>query len=480
MNRRDFIVSSIAASGIALAKGGPALAQTAAATPAADPLAAATAVLEEQMELLKIPGVALGILKDGEVTYRTFGVTSVENPLPIDENTIFNLASLSKTVTATAVMSLVEQGKLDLDSPVRTWLPEWTVGDEDSSREMLLRHLVTHSTGLNGSASTQDLGVETLTRFAESMTGLARIAPPGAIWSYLNPGFALAGRLVEVAAETDIHRAFRQLVFDPLGLEGASTRLDEMATRRLAIGHEPDDNGDPTVIRPFSMGSSIPAGGVSMGIADLMRYAAFHLNEGDAGAVPILTPATRELMRTGQIVKAPTDDWMGIGWHLREVGGVLTAAHGGTAGAGHRLLLEVIPERRLAFAVLTNHTDGWRLNQKVEHAILAAYEGLALTPNQHIAYRGINEDFSLHATALDPQPDPAEYVGAYNRGPANPIAVTAEGGRVMIGSVTLNFFGPDIAFSSRDGTPTEFIRNEAGQVTWIRQNGQGFARKDGM
>jgi CubicO group peptidase (beta-lactamase class C family) len=375
-------------------------------------------------------------------------------------------------------MSLVEQGLLDLDAPVTQYLPGWQVADAASTNEMLVRHLVTHSTGLNGPASTRDLGNETLARFATEMTQLARVAPPGAIWSYLNPGYALAGRLIEVATGTDIHTAFRNLVFDPLGLEHSSTRLDLGATYRLAVGHQPVGNSTK-VIRPFSMGSSIPAGGVCMSISDLMRYAAFHVNEGDAGGVGVLSPQTRELMRTPQIVKAPTDDFMATSWHLRTVGGVATAAHGGTAGAGHRLLIELVPERRLAFAILTNHVDGWRLNQVVEHALLRAYEGLALEPNQHIAYRGINEDLRLHVTPLATQPNPAEYVGSYLRGSSSALNVTVQSGQLRVGSTPLYFYAPDLAYAGDVGTPCEFIRDDTGVVTWIRSNGQGFARKQG-
>ena len=95
---------------------------------------------------------------------------------------------------------------------------------------------------------------------------------------------------------------------------------------------------------------------------------------------------------------------------------MLTAAHGGTTGAGHRCHLQFVPERRLGFAILTNHTEGWRLLQAVERATLAAYEELALAPNQPICgYRGHTETLD-HVTALAGQPPPAEYVGRYRRG----------------------------------------------------------------
>src|SRR6478672_13772967 len=147
MNRRDFLWSGVAASGLAVVNGRPRdvlrIRESVART-AADAFETVAAVVEEQMRLLHIPGAALGVLKDGRVALRGFGITNVDNPQPVDENTVFNLASISKTVTATAVMSLVEQGKLDLDGLVRTWIPDWRVGDEESSRTMRLRHLLTH------------------------------------------------------------------------------------------------------------------------------------------------------------------------------------------------------------------------------------------------------------------------------------------------------------------------------------------------
>src|SRR5690606_15620367 len=170
MNRREFLTGSVAVSGLMLAGIGLARAQQAGSL--GDQFDAVAGVLTEQMELLGVPGAALGVFKDGVLTLRGFGVTSIENPLPVDENTIFELASLSKTVTATAALSLVERGMLDLDAPVRAVLPDWTVGDEASSEQMTLRNLLAHATGLNGSASTRDLGVETLERFSQEMDRL--------------------------------------------------------------------------------------------------------------------------------------------------------------------------------------------------------------------------------------------------------------------------------------------------------------------
>jgi hypothetical protein len=313
---------------------------------------------------------------------------------------------------------------------------------------------------------------------------MIQLAAPGRLWSYNNPGFAVAGVLIELATRLDIRDAFRELVFNPVGLDRASAQITDIVTWPLTVGHRPGRNGAAEVLRPYSMGSSIPAGGVHMSLASLMRYASFHLGEHD-GPIPnnSVSRKTRESMQVAQLQKEPTGEAMGLGWHLRTLNGILTAAHGGTAGAGHRSHLQIVPERRLAFAILTNHTEGWRLLQTVERETLKAYEGLALTPNQPICgYRGHTETLD-HVTALGTQPPIAEYSGQYRRGRNSSVTVRASDSGLMVGTGNsaerIFFYSPDLAFSTtgpEKGTNHEFIR-EAGQVRWIRIGGQ-IARRE--
>jgi hypothetical protein len=159
---------------------------------------------------------------------------------------------------------------------------------------------------------------------------------------------------------------------------------------------------------------------------------------------------------------------------------VRTSAHGGTASGGLCLLLELVPERRLAFAVLTNHTNGWRLIQDVERSLLESYERLRLSPNQAIAHRGVDETMA-QATPLATQPAAADYVGTYTRTPLGSIAVRADAGKLLVGGggggagTALLFYAPDRAFQldgTSPGLPVEFIRDTDGQVRWIRVDGR--------
>lgn len=482
MLRRDFLAAGIALPGALRGLvGAPAPVRLPAR--AADRFDELALLVEERMREHGIPGAAFGVIKDGRLQLRGFGVTSVEDPRPVTADTVFELASLSKTVTATAAMRLVEQGALELDAPVRRSLPSFRIQDEAAASAITLRHLLTHSAGFEPRYSVGD-GDGALGRWVGTTGDLIQLAPPGRIWSYSNPGYGLAGHLIELATGQDVRDAFRELVFAPLGLERASAHIEEVVTWPVAIGHRPGRDGTAEVVRPYSMGSSIPAGGVNMSLASLMRYAAFHLGEHDGAGAGALSAAGRRAMREPQLKKEPTGEQMGIGWHLRTLDGVLTAAHGGTAGAGHRCHLQIVPERRLGFAILTNHTEGWRLLQSVERATLRAFEGLALAPNQPICgYRGHTETLD-HVTPLARQPAPAEYVGRYRRGRDGVTEVRAgAAGELLVGegerAAPLLFYGPDTAYLERGpnaGINHEFIR-EDGRVRWLRVGGQ-IARRE--
>jgi CubicO group peptidase (beta-lactamase class C family) len=433
-----------------------------------------------------IPGLALGIVHDGAVTVRGLGVTNLEDPLPVTAHTVFPIASISKTFAATMVMRLVEQGKIDLRAPVRKYLPDFRVRDEAVSRDVTVWHLLTHTGGWEGQVSGPDRGEETLKNFVASITDLMQVAPPEAAWSYNNAGFSIAGRVIEAVTGMSINRAVRELVFQPLGLEHAGTTAGDFITQRFAAGHSVRE-GAPALMRPFSPSVSVTAGGVGLCITDLLAYARFHMGDGtSAKGERILQRASLELMRTAQMQKQSTDDAIGISWHLRSVGPVRTASHGGTLG-GHILLLEIVPERDFVIAILTNANTGWRVIQEVEREALKSYLGATYAPNQAIAHRGLVETLPT-AEPLPVQPDLAAYIGTYVR-PSNSVVIRAENGKLLMQDrpnngrpgveMPLAFFGPDrtVVTEGRDaGQSVEFVRDAAGRVNWVRVVGRVAVR----
>ena len=487
--RKVLIVIAIVA-GVAVAASaqgpGPAAAKVDASTRGDSRLDALAALAEAKMKEYGVPGLALGIVQDGVVSFRGLGVTNLEDPLPITPHTVFPIASISKTFAATAAMRLVEQGKLELRAPVRKYLPEFRVRDEAASRDVTVWHLLTHTGGWEGQVSGPERGEDTLRNFVASITDLMQVAPPEAAWSYNNAGFSIAGHVIEAVTGTSINRAIRDLVFQPLGLEHAGTTAGEFITQRFAAGHTARDGG-AALIRPFSPSVSVTAGGVGLCMTDLMTYARFHMGDGtSAKGERVLTRASLEAMRTPQLRKQSTDDDIGIAWHLRTVGPIRTASHGGTLG-GHILLLEIVPERNFAIGILTNANTGWRVIQDVEREALKTYLGATYAPNQAIAHRGLVETLPT-AQPLAEQPDPTPYAGTYVR-PSNSVVVRAAAGKLFLqdrpntgkpgAEMPIAFFGPDraVVLDGPDrGQSIEFVRDTAGSVKWVRVVGRVAVR----
>lgn len=128
---------------------------------------------------LGVPGVAVGVLLDGQEIYASHGVTSLANPLPIDEKTLFPLASVSKTFTATALMCLVAQGKVDLDAPVRRYVPELKLADEQAAAQITVLNLLNHTAGLDWNLIDDGEGDRSLAGLVAKLPRLPLIAPPG-------------------------------------------------------------------------------------------------------------------------------------------------------------------------------------------------------------------------------------------------------------------------------------------------------------
>jgi len=447
---------------------------------------ALAAVAEAKMKEYGVPGVALGVIADGEPAIRGFGVTNVEDPLPVTAHTVFPIASISKTFAATAMMRLVEHGKVDLHSPVRTYIPDFKVRDDSVSRDVTVWHLLTHLGGWEGQVSGPERGTDTLRNFvATTLPDVMQVAPPGKAWSYNNAGFSIAGRVIEVVTGTSINQAIRDLVFQPLGLEHAGTTAGDFIVQRFAAGHY-SRNGKIDLQRPFAPSTSVTAGGVGLCMTDLIAYAKFHMGDGtSAKGERVLTRSSLEQMPTVQAHKQGTDDDIGLAWHIRQVGPIHTFGHGGTLAA-HILLLEIVPERNFAIAILTNSETGWRLIQDVEREALKSYLGATYAPNQVIAHRGLVETLPW-AQPLARQPDPTPYLGTYLR-PRNSYAVRTEGAKLVVEDHSnpnrtvvwpVDFFGPDrlvIADGPDRGQSIEFVRDDGGRVNWIRIVGRVAVR----
>ncbi|HSH76474.1 MAG TPA: serine hydrolase domain-containing protein [Longimicrobiales bacterium] len=449
-------------------------------------------LIEAKMLEYRVPGVAFGLVKDGDVSMRGFGVTNLERPQPVTPRTVFPIASISKTVTATAMLVLHDRGLVDIEAPVTEYIPNFRIADERATESLRIWHLLTHTVGWEGQLAAPDRGPATLSYFIGSLRVLPALASPGEVWGYNNAAWAVAGGVIEVVARRPINDALRELVFEPLGLDHAFSRAEEAVRHPFAAAHQVI--GDRTLVGgSLQLPTNVPAGGCATSLESLIGYARFHLGD---GRVPsgerLLTEASLSAMRAPRFRKNSSTDEMGLGWHLRTLDGVLTAQHGGTL-PGHSLHLQLVPERALCFAILTNsggtasNSGGWRLNEDVAAALLELYEGISLAPNQRTGgNRGGNERMHLHAQPLETQPPLDELLGVYDREPFGRMLVRDVAGRPLIGTADAEFdivfYAPDMAYAtsegpdSYEGMPIEFIRDAGGRVGWIRVDGR-IARK---
>jgi CubicO group peptidase (beta-lactamase class C family) len=440
--------------------------------------------VEKEMERLPVPGVVVGVYHDGEIYKDGFGITNVEHPLPVTEDTLFQIGSITKTFLATAVMRLVDMGKIDLDSPIRRYLPELKLKDEDAAQTVTMRHLLTHTGGWVGDYF-NDLGIgdDALARMVAVMADLEQLTPLGEIWSYNNSGFYLAGRVIEVVQGTSFESAMKELVLDPLELEMSFFFAHEVITHRFAVGHTVIDK-QPKVARPWAIGRAAhPAGGIISTVKDLIKYARFHMGDGSAeDGTRLLSPDSLALMQT-PVLPSTGINMIGLSWMITDLGGIKMIAHsGGTNGQITNLI--ILPEKKFAAAVFTNSDQGRVLSPLVVSSALKYFLGLSM-----------------------PQADPLEmgeedlrqYTGRYESALSG-CEITLKDGRLEL-QVT-----PKGGFPNPDSPPppapppvrsalyaedrivildepmkegrAEFIRDKDNNIAWFRLGSRLHAKKD--
>jgi len=286
----------------------------------------------------------------------------MENPLPIHEHTLFQAGSIGKNFTATALILLAADGRVDLEAPVGRYLPDLQLNDKAVDGRITLRHLLNHTAGFEGDffPDTGD-GDDALARFVLRMNELEQLTPPGAVFSYNNAAFCLAGRIIEKLTGNTYEAAIRKLLLEPLGLRESFFFRDQVMTRRFVVGHKPSEGGALQVARPWALPrNGAPAGGVVTSVSDLLAWARFHLGElPDGHGLQQLTASRLAAMRepTVHMPGCGFGDAFGLGWFLVKVGDTWLVNHGGSTN-GQEASLSLLPEQNWALALLTNSSPG--------------------------------------------------------------------------------------------------------------------------
>jgi CubicO group peptidase (beta-lactamase class C family) len=323
-----------------------------------------------EMKRLQVPGVAVGIWHAGNEFAEGFGITSLEHPLPVTADTLFQTGSISKTFTGTLMMQLVEQGKVDLDAPVRRYIADFQLSDPNVAEKVTVRQLLTHMGGWVGDYFNDfGNGDDALDKMVKDIARLPQIHPLGTIWSYNNTGFNIASRIIEIVTGKPYERAAQEMLLDPLGLKMTFFYPgDVFFTHRFVVGHR-KETGKVRVTRPWAIGrASNGVGGVLSTVRDLLKYARFHMGRGKKN---VISGGSLKAMRVPQVDAGPRG-LMGITWFIRKVGDLDLYAHGGATN-GQQAYFFFIPEKDFALAILTNSDDGGIINTAITNYALELY-----------------------------------------------------------------------------------------------------------
>ena len=341
--------------------------------------------IPEQLEELRVPGAAVSVVADGrQIFAKGYSLSETENERPIvAERTTLHINSVSKLFTATAVMQLVEEGKLDLDTDVNEYLTEFEIRDTYPGNPVTLRHLLTHTAGFEdplieldrgSGGDSPDLGEY----LADSQP--ERVRPPGQVHSYSDYGYDLAGYLVQVRSGVPFERYVEQQIFAPLGMSHS-----QFATERGSDNHEP----------------SI---GVVSTASDMSRFMLAHLGNGAVGGDRILKESTAKLMQRRQFGQDPSLPGLTYPFFEADIGGERLLGHSGE-GPGSHSMLSLLPEQGVGMFV-TYNGDG-----QSEHPVLDGTFGA----REDLRNDFVSTFFAGSTSASQPatQADPDRYTGTY-------------------------------------------------------------------
>jgi CubicO group peptidase (beta-lactamase class C family) len=349
------------------------------------------ATLQQRLDALiakhKIVGASAAVLSGDDVLEAAAGVINVNTGVEATTDTLFQIGSISKVWTATLVMQAVDEGTLDLDEPIVTYLPEFKVADPDVTNQVTLRHLLSHSSGIGGDHILETgRGDDTLERYVETCAELGQEYDLGATMSYCNTGYSLAGRILEKINDGKVwDQILRERIIQPLGLTHTNTLPEEALLFRTAAGHISPPGAEGPQLAPFWVlpRSAGPAGLINATAADLLTFVRLHLDEGrTADGTQLLSPGSVKLMQEPQIDVPDRwtlgDKW-GIGWILFDWDGHRVYGHDGNT-VGQSAFLRVLPEARLAVTMLTNGGAAGAAFRQLVTELFAEAAGVVVPP----------------------------------------------------------------------------------------------------
>ena len=474
----------------AITPGGGLPLPTSVAVDASAEFRAVTEALVDAMRANRVPGTALGILSGDREEHASFGLASVNTSVPVGPDTLFQIGSLAKTHTATAIWRLADEGRVAVDAPVRTYLPELRLADAATASAVTVGNLLDHSGGWWGDDGTYTgEGDDAIARFvAERLPHLPQHFPVGEYFSYNNTGFILLGRIIEVVTRKPYRAAMDELVLGPAGLTASTYEPSEVLQHPYADGHYAGEiNGaDGVAVQtPLWLPRSVdPAGGLWSTTRDVLRYARVHLGDPLDGGPALLSPQSRKRMQEPAMGVSGVPLSMGRNWFVQSVGGLDVIFHNGDTLGQHTAFL-AIPEKRFALVLLTNSLTGAVAAELAAiDAAMGAYAGLAPLTGKVGLSRAMMAPVGAPAIPV-PAAELASYAGRFaDPGTVVDFAVRGDEFTALPSTIpTPNAMRPAVGpppatepvpveFIAKDAVKAgegliPFVRNRSGDVAWV-------------
>jgi CubicO group peptidase (beta-lactamase class C family) len=328
-------------------------------------------VAERALKAFDVPGIAVAVIKDGKVIHsKGYGVRSLETGKPVDENTMFGIASNSKAFTTAALGILVDEGKIKWDDKVREYIPEFQMYDPYVTEAFTIRDLLTHRSGLGLGAGDlmifPDSNNFTIKDVIHNMRYLKPVSGFRSKYDYDNNLYIIAGEVVARVSGKTWGEFVKERIFDPLGMTQSACSFDGLKNKSNVIDAHSKVDGRVQVICKHNVEFDKAAGGIYSNISELSKWVTVHMADGNLGnGKQLFSKAVHEEMWTPQTitpVRSPETynthfSAYGLGFGISDVKGYKQLNHtGGLDGMVTQITM--IPEIGLGIIVLTNQEEG--------------------------------------------------------------------------------------------------------------------------
>jgi CubicO group peptidase (beta-lactamase class C family) len=314
------------------------------------------AYIQARMQAAHIPGLALGVVRGDQVVYlKGYGIAGPDGR-GVTPQTPFILGSTSKSITALAIMQLVEAGKIDLDAPVTNYLPWFRTADKAASARITVRNLLNQNSGLPVYAgleglSENDQSDTALENGIRQLAGVQLSHPAGQSYEYANENYTVLGMIIQAVSASSYEDYIRSAIFAPLHMRHSAATISDPAAKDLASGYRYRLVWPVAFDAPYPRRMT-PAGFLISSAEDMAHYLIAQLNGGVYGENRVVSPAGIAALHTAGAPMNPTSAY-GMGWVIQQQPQATRFEHNGDTSNFHSNML-VLPEEQIGIMVLTN------------------------------------------------------------------------------------------------------------------------------